>query len=81
VAAGHERRHFLVADLDELRIATCAVEGAEEGVDPVAGVAVDPVDAPLGQPLENVVSDQFGHLDSFLSPAPRLLGSCARRRG
>ena len=76
VTAGHERRHLLVADLDELRIAAGTVEGAEEGVDPVAGVAVDPVDAPIGQPLEDVVSDQFGHVVTFLSPAPRLPGSC-----
>ena len=76
VAAGHEGSHLLVADLDELWVAARAVEGAEEGVDAVAGVAVDPVDAPLGQPFEHVVSDEFRHLGTSLLPAPRFPGPC-----
>src|SRR5213079_1524788 len=70
------------ADLDELGIAAGAVEGAEEGVDAVAGVAVDPVDAPLGQPFEHVVSDEFRHLGTSLLPAPRsrVLARPARRQ-
>src|SRR5205823_3055954 len=67
VAAGHERSHLLVPDLDEVRVAARAVEGAEEGVDPVTGISVDPVDAPLPQSVEDVVSDEFSHLVSVLS--------------
>src|SRR5205823_5933814 len=61
VPAGHERRHLLVADLDELGVAARPVERAEERVDAVAGVAVDAMDTPLGQSLEDVISDQLSH--------------------
>src|SRR5438105_1257382 len=61
VAARHEGGHLLVADLDELRVPIRAVEGAQEGVDPVAGIAVHAVDSPLGEALQDVISDQLGH--------------------
>src|SRR5205823_4121832 len=61
VAAGHERRHLLVADLDELGVAAGTVERAEERVDAVAGIAVDPVDTPLRQPFEDEISDPLSH--------------------
>src|SRR2546423_4791510 len=76
VTAGHEGRHLLVADLDELGIAAGAVEGAQKGVDAVPRVAIDSVNAPLGQPLEDVISDQFRHR-SVLSPG---FGSCPLAR-
>src|SRR5207249_5941529 len=62
VAARHERRHLLVPDLDQLRIAGGAVEGAEDRVDPVAGVAVDTPNAPVAQALEQEVGHELGHL-------------------
>jgi hypothetical protein len=36
-AQGHERRHLLVADLDELRVAVGAAEGADEPLMPSPG--------------------------------------------
>ena len=65
VAARHERGHLLVARLDELGPALLlrAVERAEEGVDPVARVAVDALDPPLAQALQDVVGDELGHRD------------------
>src|SRR5204862_3257228 len=66
VAARHERGHLLVARLDELGVAACAVERAEKRVDPVAGVAVDAPYAPFAQPLEDVVGDEFSHRSSPL---------------
>src|SRR5213075_2419491 len=65
LAARHEGRHLLVADLDQLRVAAGAVEGAEEGVDPVTGVAVDAVDAPLAEALEREIGNELGHGGSF----------------
>src|SRR5207248_10256307 len=78
VAARHERGHLLVARLDELGVAACAVERAEKRVDPVAGVAVDAPYAPFAQPLEDVVGDEFSHRSSLLLevaiPVPRRMG-------
>ena len=62
VPARHERGHLLVARLDELGIAVSAVERAEEGVDPVARIAVDAPDAPLAQPLQDVIGNQLAHV-------------------
>jgi hypothetical protein len=61
VPAGHEGGHLLVPDLRELGIVVCPFERAEEAVDPVTGVAVDAVDSPLAQALENEVGDELGH--------------------
>ena len=47
--------------LDEVEALLGATEGAENAVDAVARVAVDPVDAPLGQAVEHVIADG-GHL-------------------
>ena len=55
VPACHEGCHLLVARLDELGIPVRAVERAEEAVDPVAGIPVDAMDAPLAQAPENEV--------------------------
>jgi hypothetical protein len=48
-----------VAGLDELGIAVGAVERAQKGVDPVAGVPVDAVDAPLAQALQEIDGDEL----------------------
>ena len=52
VSARHECGHLLVTNLDELGIAVGAVERAEDGVDPVAGIAVEAMHSPLPQPVE-----------------------------
>src|SRR5205814_701116 len=62
VPARHERRHLLVASLHELDLAGVAVERAEGGVDPVARVAVDPLDPPLGEPIEHEIGGGGCHL-------------------
>jgi hypothetical protein len=64
VAARHERRHLLVPDLDQLRVAVGAIEGAEEGVDAVARIAVDAVDTPFAEPREDVVRYELTHCRS-----------------
>ena len=65
VAARHERGHLLVARLDELGVGLRPVERAEEPVDPVARVAVDAVDAPLAETLEDEVGNELGHDPPF----------------
>jgi len=60
VGGRHERRHLLVAGLDQLRVPIGAVQRSEHRVDPIAGIAVDAVDAPLTQALEQVVRDEHG---------------------
>src|SRR3954468_7027461 len=60
VRTGHERGHFLVADLDELHRLFRPIEGAEKAVDTVAWISVDARDAPLPEALEGEVGD-CGH--------------------
>jgi len=53
-----------VRDLDELealvtRLAVCALQGAEDAVDPVAGKAEDATDVPVTEELEEVIGDGF----------------------
>ena len=64
VGRRHERRHLLVADLDELEGQVEALHGAQQAVDAVAGVAEDRPDAPLRQTLPEEVPDRLGHLAS-----------------
>src|SRR5581483_1258012 len=86
VAARHERRHLLVARLDELGAALLLgpVEGTEERVDAVARIAVHPLHAPFAQPLEHVVGDELGHPDHLQWIGLRydlyLRRSCPKRR-
>ena len=63
VADGHEGGHLLVPRLDEGDPVIVAVEGAQEAVDAVAGVAEDVGDAPLREPLEDLIADVLGHVD------------------
>ena len=67
VRARHERRHLLVADLDELGFSFCRVERADDRVDPVAGVAVDARDAVLDQALEQEICRQLCHVSSYFA--------------
>ena len=66
VCAGHERRHLLVPDLDELE-AVDAFECADDAVDAVARVAVDPLDAPLREAVQEVVGYELWHEVSLRS--------------
>src|SRR6185437_789446 len=61
VSGSHERRHFLVAGLDELDLAVCPVERAEHSVDAVAGIAKDLSHSPGVEPLDDEVSDSLCH--------------------
>ena len=63
----HERRHLLVPGLDELgtlRAIARAAERADDPVDPVPGISVDPLDAPCGETLEKVVAHGLAHMCS-----------------
>src|SRR5207253_8603385 len=61
VAAGHECRHLLVANLHEVRIAVRAVERADQRIDAVAGIAVDAVHAPLVFFFKQKTAYEIGH--------------------
>ena len=65
VAAGHEGGHLLVPGLDEIDLVGVPVERPEGRVDPVAGIAVDALHAPLGEPLEHEVGGGLAHVSSF----------------
>jgi hypothetical protein len=64
VAAGHERRHLLVARLDELDGVLMTPESAQDAVDSVAGIAVDPLHAPLVESLEHEIGGCLRHAPS-----------------
>jgi hypothetical protein len=66
VCARHERGHLLMADLDELQLVLLALEGADDGVDPVTGIAVDPPNAVLGESFQQEVSGQLSHRTPIL---------------
>jgi hypothetical protein len=53
VRARGEGGELLVADLRELDLVADLVERAQDPVDAVAGIAVDALDAPFGEPLEH----------------------------
>src|SRR5205823_2259374 len=61
VRTGHERRHLLVAHLDELQLVLVPLQGADDRVDPVARITVDSPNAVLGEPLEQEVSGELSH--------------------
>ncbi len=61
VRARHERRHLLVADLDEIELVAGAVQRPEDAVDAVARVPVDPLDAPFTEALQQEVADRRAH--------------------
>ena len=61
VRAGHERRKFFVAGLDEARLVAGLAQGGHDAVDAVAGIAVDAVDAPIGEALDDEIADGLGH--------------------
>ena len=42
-------------------VAVSPVERADDAVDPVAGIAVDAVDAPLAQALQQIIGDELAH--------------------
>jgi hypothetical protein len=57
VGGRREGGDLLVPDLDELEPVADVVEGAEQSVDAVAGVAVDALDPPVDQAVEHVGGD------------------------
>jgi hypothetical protein len=72
---GHERRHLLVAHLDELRIALGAIQRTHDPVDAVAGVSEDPMNAPSPKALSRksltvsaMVPTPVGTVTTFKSP-------------
>jgi hypothetical protein len=72
VRAGGERRELLVAGLDEADLVADLVEAAEDAVDPVAGIPVDLLDAPLGEALEDEAADgRRGHVASCVAVVSR----------
>ena len=60
---GHEGGLLLVAHLHELELVLVALERADDRVDPVAGIAVDALDAVLGEALEQEICGELGHGD------------------
>ena len=73
VRAGHQGGRLLVADLDELDALLGALQGAHDPVDAIAGIAVDAVDAPLGEPLNEEIGDVHAKISSLVV---RLLVPC-----
>jgi hypothetical protein len=63
VRARHEGGDLLVRHLDEREALLGARERAQDAVDAVAGIAVDPVDAPRAQALQHEIAD-VGHRSS-----------------
>jgi hypothetical protein len=61
MAAGHERRHLLVANLHELEFARGAVERTHDAVDAIARITVDARNAPFVKPREEKVADRCRH--------------------
>ena len=61
VRARHERGHLLVPGLDELDPVTEAFERADDRVDPVARVAIDPAYPVLVQALEEEFRGGLSH--------------------
>src|SRR3569832_2169483 len=59
--ARHERRHLLVPRLDELHLVAGALQGAQEAVDAVSGISVDPVNPPRLQAFHHEVTGRFAH--------------------
>jgi hypothetical protein len=50
--AGHECRQSLVRDLDKVHFVARPIEGAEDAIDAVTGVAVDAGDSPIAKPFQ-----------------------------
>ena len=50
--AGHERRSFLVPDLDEPDFVLAGAKGLHDSVDPVSGHAENNVDAPIADGID-----------------------------
>ena len=62
VGRRHERRHFLVARLNELDLAVGTLQGAEHAVDAVAGIAEDLSNAPGMKSLNQKIADSLTHV-------------------
>jgi hypothetical protein len=89
VPARHERAGFLVARLNERDRIARAIDGADNPVDPIAGIAVDARDAPDPEALDQCVGNGACHailLAGSIPPAGppciacTCVGSGTRRR-
>ena len=75
VRARHERGHLFVAHLNEFELVFELFEGAEQPVDPVAGITINASNAPFDEPLQrNSLAFMFKKplrsLDSQYLPIP-----------
>jgi hypothetical protein len=74
----HEGRHLFVARLNELRAIAGTTERAHDAVDAIAGVAEDPLDAPLRQALYQEIADGVCH-DKSSPVGPARVGGWGAR--
>jgi len=80
VGARHERCHLLVACLDEFYFSGGALEGAEDAVDAIAGVAEQAPYAPVLQARDDEIADSLWHRISPFRTAPDRAAVANRRR-
>src|SRR5205823_12623389 len=62
----HEGGHFFVPRLDESWLIPGFPQCRSQSADSVAGIAINAVDPPLGQPLDDEVADGMRHDESWL---------------
>ena len=72
----HEGGHFLVAHLDEFGIVLRPVQGADETVDAISGVAEYAVHTPLAETLPQEIANSIRHvrLTAWTVPLQRSAG-------
>src|SRR5690606_13762615 len=61
VGARHESGKFLMAGLDEFKPVLRTAHGAHQPIDTVAGVAKNPLHAPLAETLKEKIADRLCH--------------------
>jgi Tfp pilus assembly ATPase PilU len=59
VRTSHERGHLFMPDLDEVDGLIRPIQRAEDAADPVAGIAIDAIDAPGLQPFDEEAGCSF----------------------
>ncbi len=61
MGAGHEGGHLLMPRLDEVDVLAGPVDGADDAVDAVARIAIDALEPPLVEPLQQKIADALAH--------------------